>query len=128
MKRKTKGINAERELIHLLWAKGWPAVRVAGSGSSRYPSPDILAGNGSRSLAIECKSSGSRTRYLPKEEIENLLLFARQFGAEPWIAMRFNKMQWLFLPAEDLRETDKNYVINAEHAKLHGLILDELIK
>ena len=44
MSRKSKGINAERELIRLFEdTNKWSACRVAGSGSSRYPSPDIIA-------------------------------------------------------------------------------------
>ena len=53
MSRKSKGINAERSLIHKFWAHNWAAIRVAGSGSSKYPSPDVLAGNNLRKLAIE---------------------------------------------------------------------------
>ena len=61
---KKKGINAERELIHMFWAEKWAAIRVAGSGSSKYPSPDILAGNNLRKLAIECKAiSGIKNKF-----------------------------------------------------------------
>lgn len=46
MSHKSKGINAEREIIHLFWSMpGWTACRVAGSGSMKYPSPDVIAGN-----------------------------------------------------------------------------------
>ncbi len=128
MSRKGKGINAERELIHLLWAKGWAAVRVAGSGSSRYPSPDVLAGNGVRRLAIECKSSGDKRRYLPKDEIEKLLEFSRTFGAEPWIGVRFNKHSWYFIPPEELTKTERHFVIDVEESRKIGLLVEELIK
>ena len=53
---KAKGINAERELVHLFHKFGWSAVRIAGSGSSKYPCPDVLAGNGFRRIAIEAKA------------------------------------------------------------------------
>ena len=57
MSRKSKGINAERELIHIFWkTKSWAACRVAGSGAIKYPAPDVLAGNGNILLAIECKA------------------------------------------------------------------------
>ena len=52
MSLKSKGINAERELIHKFWGVGWGAVRVAGSGSMRYPSSDILAANRSNSKQL----------------------------------------------------------------------------
>ncbi len=44
-RRKSKGSAAERELIHKFWANSWGAIRVAGSGSSQFPSPDILVGS-----------------------------------------------------------------------------------
>jgi Holliday junction resolvase len=64
MKLKAKGSNAERELVHMFWDKGWAAIRVAGSGSSQYPSPDVLAGNNLRKLAVECKASGELNKYI----------------------------------------------------------------
>lgn len=127
MKQKTKGTNAERELIHLLWGKGWAAVRVAGSGSGHYPSPDLLAGNGVRRLAIECKSTGEIKKYLTKEEVGDLIAFSARFGAEPWIGLRFNKTKWLFVPVAELQETDLHYAIDIEGAKQRGLLLEELI-
>jgi len=57
MSQKSKGMNAERELIHLFWKSGWAPLRVAGSGVARTPCPDVIAGNGIRRLAIEAKSS-----------------------------------------------------------------------
>ena len=35
MSTKSKGTNAERELIHNLWANGYAAIRSAGSGSMK---------------------------------------------------------------------------------------------
>ncbi len=127
MSLKQKGTNAERELIHLLWAKNIPAVRVAGSGSSRYPSPDIVAGNIDRKLVIECKSVKIDSKYIPLREIEELKKFSMLFGAEPWIGVRFGKNEWHFLTLEDLDKTDKSYVITLDLAKMKGLLLDELI-
>ena len=54
---KRKGTNAERDLIKLFWSVGWAAVRVAGSGSMQFPSPDLLVGNKIRRLAIEVKTT-----------------------------------------------------------------------
>ncbi len=127
MNRKGKGIKAERELIHLFWKHGWAAIRVAGSGSNRYPSPDVLAGNGVKSLAIECKSSGEMRRYLTKDEVENLLLFSKIYGAEPWIGIRFNALPWYFLPVSELQKTDKHFVVDREQAKQRGLLFEELM-
>lgn len=38
---KKKGIAAERELLHLLWDKGFACCRVAGSGSIPEPNCDL---------------------------------------------------------------------------------------
>jgi len=125
MSRKSIGINAERSLIALFWQNNWAAHRIAGSGSSRYPSPDILAGNGVRRLAIECKSTKSNSKYLGKDEIEQLKLFSSMFGAEPWLAVKFD--QWYFLTMEDLKETNKSFMVSQNHAKNKGLLIEELV-
>lgn len=128
MSRKSKGINAERDLIHKFWASKWAAIRVAGSGSSRYPSPDVLAGNNIRKLAIECKACKEKSRYFTKDEIEALKEFAKIFGAETWVGIKFDKIGWYFLTLEDLKETDNCYLASYEIAKRRGLIFEELIK
>lgn len=127
MSKKGRGINAERELIRLLWEKGFSACRVAGSGSSRFPSPDIIAGNAARKLAIECKTSREESRYIPKENLEQLRIFANAFGAEPWIAVRFAKNNWLFISLDDLHDTGNNFSISLENAKKKGFLLEELL-
>ncbi|MFC1704832.1 Holliday junction resolvase Hjc [Nanoarchaeota archaeon] len=129
MSRKSKGINAERDLIHKFWATAdWSAVRIAGSGSSRYPSADLLASNKLRRLAIECKTSKETSKYLTKEEVGQLKLFSDIFGAEPWLAVRFDREEWFFLNLEDLKVTGSNYLVNLEIARNKGLLFEELIK
>jgi Holliday junction resolvase len=122
---KRKGMNAERELIHKFWAiNGWFALRVAGSGSMRYPSPDIVAGHHSTKILLECKATKGPAIYVPHEEIDDLLAFARRFGANAYIAARFDREPWSFIPLQDLRLTDKNYVFSQ---KMAGLSFDELV-
>lgn len=129
MSRKSKGINAERDLIHKFWAlEKWGAVRIAGSGSMRYPSADILATNNLRILAIECKTSKEESKYFTKEEISQLKIFSNLFGAEPWIGMRFSRSDWFFINLEDLQEKKNSYFISKELIKKKGLMLEELIK
>jgi len=126
MNLKRKGIDAERELVHMFWEKKWVAIRVAASGGMRYPSPDVLAANGLRQLAIECKSTKSSRYYITKKQIEELKFFAEQFGAESWVAIRFLGREWYFLSLEDLGKTQTQYVITKEKAKLMALNFDEL--
>ena len=129
MSRKSKGINAERDLLHKFWGVGsWSAVRVAGSGSMKYPSADILASNKLRKLAIECKTCIEENKYLPKEDAEQLKKFADIFGAEPWIAIRFKGYEWYFISLEDMPETKKSFIIDIGTAKSKGLLFEEMIK
>ena len=127
MNVKAKGTNAERELIHLFWGKDWAAIRVAGSGSSSYPSPDILASNAARILAIECKSSGELSRHLQKAQVEDLLKFAKMFGAEPWIGARFNDMKWAFFSIDDLNSSEKGFSVSVKMVKEKGLTFEQLL-
>lgn len=125
---KAKGSNAERELIKRLHEEGWSGARVAGSGSSRFPSPDILAGNGHRRIAIECKVTKDKKKYFSKEEIQQLQTFARNFGAESWVGVKFAGEDWLFFMLEDLKETSSSYVATLEMAAMKGLTLAELLR
>lgn len=126
---KKKGTSAERELIHMFWnSEGWSAHRIAGSGSSKYPSPDVIAGNRRRILAIECKSTKESYQYLSKHEISMLIEFSDVFGAEPWIGIRFGRKGWYFISTDDLRETEKNFVVKLEDAQNKGLLFEEFIE
>ncbi len=127
MSRKSKGINAERDLIHKFWSKKWCAARVAGSGSMKYPSADILASNKLRKLAIECKTTKENKKYFMKNEIKQLEDFSEFFGAEPWIAIKFGKESWFFINVEDIEKTKKGFMISLETAKRKGLLFEEII-
>ncbi|MFH1510104.1 MAG: Holliday junction resolvase Hjc [Candidatus Woesearchaeota archaeon] len=123
MSRKSKGINAERELLHLFWQKGWACIRVAGSGASRYPTPDIIASNGKRVYAIECKCCKGDYQYFEHEEIEKLKIFSQTFGAEPWVAVRFNNTSWKCLQLGSLKHSRNSYVV---YRTTKALTIEEL--
>ncbi|MBT5273001.1 Holliday junction resolvase [Candidatus Woesearchaeota archaeon] len=131
---KAKGTNAERALLKLFWEQDtWAAIRTPGSGCARFPSPDILAGNSIRRLAIECKLISNYNVYIPKKEIEQLKIFASKFGAEPWLAIMFNNKElnskeWFFLSLDDVNETEKNICVSTNLAKTKGLLFEEVIK
>jgi Holliday junction resolvase len=128
MSLKSKGINAERDLIHKFWAVDWAASRVAGSGSTKYPAPDILAGNTLRKLVIECKVTKQKIQYFSKKEVEELQQYATMFGAEPWCAIKFDRDKWYFLTFEDLKDSGKSYSVSRDLAKMKGLSFEEIIK
>ena len=128
MSTKSRGIAAERDLIHKFNANEWVAFRAAGSGSMKYACPDIIAGNNLRKLAIEVKLTTSTKKYFTKDEIKDLKFFADRFGAEAWVAVKFFKTDWLFLTLEDLKETPGSFVADLEVSKLRGLSFEEIIK
>lgn len=124
---KKKGSRTERELVHLFHKFGWGACRVAGSGSTTLPSPDLVAGKKGKVYAIECKS-GKGTRYIKEEQIEELKIFSQRFGAEPLIAIRFDNEDWFFLKIKDLKKGEgKNYVVNLDTVNKKGLKFGEII-
>jgi len=128
MSRKSIGLNAERELLKRFWAEGWPCIRSAGSGSMRFPSPDLLVGSISAgtALAIECKTTRSNAIYLKKKEINELREFSSRFGAMPFIAVNFDK--WYFLSLEDLEQHKESYGVKKETAIRKGFLFEEIIR
>lgn len=129
MSHKSKGINAEREIIHMFWSTNeWTACRVAGSGAIKYPAPDIIAGNQARKLAIECKATSAEYQYLEISAVKELEEYARKFNAEPWIAIRFDRKEWRFVQPKDLKITVKNYMTTRESLEQKGVKFEDLIR
>jgi holliday junction resolvase Hjr len=127
MHKNKKGSDAERDLVHRFFDAGWMAMRAAGSGSIGLPCPDVIAGNGARRIVIECKAVGADAKYLTKHEVEELLLFAKTFGAEAWLGIRFDRMSWRFVSLEDARATDRSVVVSRSLAQARGLTFEELL-
>ena len=125
---KIKGSKAERELVRFLWDANWAAVRVAGSGSCHFPSPDIVARNRQRTLAIECKTTKEDKKYFYPDEINQLREFSNTFGAEPWIAVKFRGEGWKFVMLEDLKQTGASWLIDGWVVKNKGLSFSQLIE
>ena len=127
---KSKGSRTERELIHLFYEAGWGSCRMAGSGSTTLPSPDIIAGKPGRFLAIECKSGkNTHIRYIKEEQIKELNEFSSRFGAESFLAVRFDREGWYFLKPEQLMRTKSGvYAVSLKLAQEKGLSFDSLIR
>ncbi len=126
--RKNKGSNAERELVSMFWKAGWAAVRVAGSGLTKNPNPDVLAANKLRRVSIECKTTKNLRKYFSEKDVQQLREFSEKFGSEAWLGIKFNNMKWFFISLDDLEKTDKGYVVSIELIKRRGLLFEELIK
>ncbi|MFT4311505.1 MAG: Holliday junction resolvase Hjc [Candidatus Woesearchaeota archaeon] len=127
MSKKSRGINAERDLIHKFWGVGWAAMRAAGSGSSQFPSPDVIAGNHSRKIVLEVKLTTEDKKYFSSEEIRHLKFFADSFGAEPWVGVKFFRIPWVFFSLEDLRSSGSNFVVDKKDAELRSLSFEDLV-
>ena len=113
----------------MFFKEGWQPCRIAGSGSIPLPATDLIAGNGKRLLAIECKS-GKRNirRYIKEKQIKELKEFSKKLGAEPWVGMRFDNEEWFFLTLNKLvRSKGNNFVLDLNIVKKHGITFNELI-
>lgn len=111
---KSKGSRFERDLIAELWENGFAAVRVAGSGVSTFPCPDVVAGNGKKFFAFEVKMRNSLPLYVSSEEIEKLQRFSKVFGAACFVALKLPRKKWRFFAIEDLKPTAKGFCIDEE--------------
>jgi Holliday junction resolvase len=125
---KTKGANAERELLHMLSEAGFAVVRVAGSGTMSETSADLIAGNALNRFVIECKCCSKTKRYLEKQQINDLKEFARKFGFPPLIAVKFSRKGWWFIEPEKLEDVGKGLAISLEDIKKAGYDFETLMK
>lgn len=124
---KSKGSRAERELLHMLFNHGFSVVRSAGSGSIPLPSADIIAANGKKCFAIECKSVGKERKDIPKFRIDELKTFSERFGATAILAIKFDYKGWYFLKLDHLGKTPSgNFFIDLDLADKKGLKFEEL--
>ncbi len=117
-RRKSKGTNAERELVKLLWEKGWAALRTASSGSMKVPLPDVVAARKGKLLAIECKTTKKLPKYLNIEEVKELEKFADVAGALPIIAVKVSHKGWIFVHSKHARKTSHFVVVDGEEENI----------
>ena len=121
MSNKSKGSNAERELVSLFTENSWRAVRVAGSGVNDESPCDLIVGKlGHKGYTIEAKSSRSNYIYIKKSQIEDFILFSSTIGLNPVIAVRFTYEGGLFIFPEQLKDSGKSWVIRRGDAISHG--------
>jgi len=125
---KKKGTRWERQLFNLLWEHFGPCLRSAGSGCTPKPSPDLLASNGKRILVIECKNNKKEVIYLTQKEIFELNLFAKNFNAEPWLAIKFDNKGWYFIRSDKISKSKgESFRVSLDDLKKEGLVFDEFV-
>jgi Holliday junction resolvase len=129
MSANRKGDRRERELVNRLDEAGFAVMRAPASGSATDRDlPDVLAGDDGQFYAIEAKSSSGDPIYLSGEEVEALIYFAQNFGANARIAVRFDREDWYFFHPGDLYTTDGgNYRVKKETALADGTDFEELV-
>lgn len=128
MVRSEKGDRRERELVNALDELGFAVMRAPASGSATERNlPDVLAGNSQTFYAIEAKSSSGKPVYLTGDEVEGLVYFARNFGAQARIGVRFDREDWFFFHPGTLHVTPGgSYRVKKETALEEGTPIDEL--
>jgi len=116
MAHYNKGANAERELIHILHDKGFAVLRVAGSGVSPLPSPDVVALKNGRIIAIECKAWKGKYLAIPTETFNDEVNWAKIAGAEFFVGWKVPHKGWFFVQSSDFNNAGKNFMISLETA------------
>lgn len=124
---KARGSAAERELLHMFYDNGWGGVRAAGSGSIPLEVPDVIAGHGKRTVAVEAKYCSKDRQYLKDQEVKDLLEFAFRFGCEAWIGVRYTRRGWWFVRATELVSSGKHFVVAYDAVTQSGLSFEELL-
>jgi len=115
-----KGANAERELIHSLHAQGFAVLRVAGSGVSPLPSPDVVALKHGKILAFECKAWKGKYLAIPVETFNDEVNWAETAGADFFVAWKVPHKGWLFVSAKHFHNAGKNFMISLDDARKHS--------
>lgn len=123
---KAAGIEHERNLVNLLEAKGFKAVRLQSSARSF---PDVIGGDSESFFVFEVKSTTTTNVKIYKKQIWSLKDFAYNFNAKPFVAVYFidRMLNFLFIELKDLNEYDKMFTIDYNTACLKGRDLNEII-
>jgi Holliday junction resolvase len=97
---KKRGYDAERELVKMLRAVGFSALRVPVSAPSNEPLPDVFAIRGNTIMAFEVKCQ-ERYAYYKRKQISKLHEFLEIHKIYPnrlaVIAAKFKYKGWFFM-------------------------------
>jgi len=120
-----KGTAFERQLKHLLEAKGFFVVRASGSGCDGV-SPDLIALHTTRKIAIECKA-WKNNLHLEKPKVETLHQWEQTTGMPVFIAWKSPRKEWRFFPLSVLKQTERGFTLAKEMLPI-GMTLEEALK
>ncbi len=125
MRKKQFGSNAERELLRKIWNVGWACIRVAGSGSTGFPAPDLVLMRDGRSILIEVKSTRNGSIYIREEQLYELNHLREISRAEVYIAAKFVGNGWYFFKLDDIMSDRR---ITLERAQKEGMSFREFVE
>lgn len=128
MQHKKKGSNAERELLLMFFKEGFATARVAGSGSSTLPTPDIIAIKKNKGFAIECKTKAGEYLNIREEQIKELETWEKLSGHLSFVAWRLTGKKWYFLHYSKMNRTKKAFSIKKEEIIQNGITFEDFIK
>jgi holliday junction resolvase Hjr len=123
-----KGANAERELIRLLFDAGFAVARVAGSGSTTLPAPDIVALKGGKSFAIEAKAWKQPYLSIDVGQMDELTEWAERGASIPIIAWKIPRKGWRFLTPRHFKSNKKYCVLSQKKALEEGLLFEQFVE
>ena len=123
----SKGANAERELMRLFFQAGFSVVRIAGSGTSPLPAPDIIAIRKGRIIAVECKARKASHLAIALEQVKELRDWASRAGSESLVGWKIPRKGWFFLKPGQFNKTEKFFIISQKNAMKRGKSLEEVI-
>ncbi len=103
-KAKIKGFRIERELVRLLWRKGFAVIRGPASGAraKRIFYPDIVAMYKGTILVFEVKyRTKVETLYIPLNKVFRLREFAERAGGRAYLAVKIGDLRhWKIIPLD----------------------------
>ncbi len=132
---KAKGFRVERELANKLWSLGFAVMRGAasGAGARKRFVPDIVAMRNGKIIVLEVKYRSRMNEIIKIEfsRISKLLEFARRAGGKVYIAVKYGRESWRFIPIEEIERFDRDSTgikLRKELVDKVGLDLKQLVE
>ncbi len=126
MQTYSKGARAERELLGILYGRGYSVVRAAGSGVNSI-SPDIIAVRMGRGFVFECKAWDSSSLSIDHDKFESLRAWRDNALMDTYMAWRMNGDGWYFIRLDEMTRTEKSYTVTKKTALRIGRRLDGIM-
>ncbi len=120
-----KGARSERELLNILYERGYSVTRSAGSGVNAL-SPDLVAMRKRECLVIECKAWEKGSLAIGPEQFEKMLEWEEKTQFPVFVAWRMNGMGWFFIKLDEFDKGKSNHNITRKKALALNRKLDDV--